>query len=317
MTLAWMDRLASDGAKDLEVRRAALRALALADAPDHEPRAALAALFRFVRDRIRFVPDPVGTQLVQAPRATLELGAGNCAQRATLLAAMARAIGVPAELKFRVIAAHPGYPQAFSHVYVVARVQGKDLALDPTYRRNVPGFEYPGATRIGDYPMMPGVGCCRVCRPLEPSTWRPPATLGALPDMAARLLSRVMVSNQAKTSLITSTPLPALIAKSPWGVRAALVERLRASRASAPVPIERAALPLPAVPATQAFAAPASSSNPDVVAASVPMPVSGAITPAPEPVAEITAATQGAAPVLIGVALVAAWFLFRPRRQGG
>jgi transglutaminase-like putative cysteine protease len=111
----------------------------------------LGAIFRFVRDRIRFVSDPVGTQAVQSPRATLGLGGGNCAQRATLMAAMARSIGIPASLRFRVIAAHPRFPRNYSHVYVVAQVRGKQVALDPTHRDNPAGYEYPVRTRIGDF----------------------------------------------------------------------------------------------------------------------------------------------------------------------
>ena len=150
MTLGLMQQLAVAGSKDLEVRSAAIEALDRAGAPDHEPFAALGAVFRYVRDRIRFVPDPVGTQAVQSPRATLSIGAGNCAQRATLIAAMARSIGIPASLRFRVIAANPRLPRAFSHVYVVAQVRGKRVALDPTYRENRPGYERAG-TRMGDF----------------------------------------------------------------------------------------------------------------------------------------------------------------------
>jgi transglutaminase-like putative cysteine protease len=146
-----MQSFASAGSKDLEVRAAAIEALDRYGAREHDPRAALGAVFRYVRDRIRFVSDPVGTQAVQSPRATLELGAGNCAQRATLLAAMARSIGIPAEMRFRVIAANRARPRDFSHVYVVARLGGRDVALDPTYRTNPVGYEYPRHTRMGDF----------------------------------------------------------------------------------------------------------------------------------------------------------------------
>lgn len=151
MTLGYMQRLADEGSKDLEVRAAAIDALGRAGVPSHDPARALGAIFRFVRDGIRFVGDPVGTQAIQSPRATLELGAGNCAQRATLLAAMARSIGLPADLRFRVIAANPRFPRNFSHVYVVAKLGGHDIPLDPTYRDNQPGYQYPRVTRMGDF----------------------------------------------------------------------------------------------------------------------------------------------------------------------
>jgi len=133
------------------VRSAAIEALDRSGARSHDPVSALSALHAFVRDRIRFVPDPVGTQAIQSPRATLGLGAGNCAQRATLLAAMARSIGIPAALRFRVIAANPRFPRSFSHVYVVANVRGREIPMDPTYPENPIGYEYPRRFRTGDF----------------------------------------------------------------------------------------------------------------------------------------------------------------------
>lgn len=153
MTLEHMRQFAIDGSKDLAVRAAAIQALDRANAPEHQPFSALGAIYRYVQQRIRFVPDPVGTQAIQSPRATLAFRAGNCAQRATLLAAMARSIGIPCKLAFRVIAANPHYPRSFSHVYVIATVNGKLVPLDPTYSTTPAGFEYPLRTRVGDFPL--------------------------------------------------------------------------------------------------------------------------------------------------------------------
>lgn len=147
MTLEHMRRYAIDGSRTIEVRRAAIQALDRFGTPAHNPRAAIHAVYRFIQDRIRFVPDPVGTQAIQSPRATLSFGAGNCAQRATLLAAMLMAIGIPARLQFRVIGANPSQPHLFSHVYVVAG----GIPLDPTYPNNPVGFEYPNPSRVGDF----------------------------------------------------------------------------------------------------------------------------------------------------------------------
>jgi transglutaminase-like putative cysteine protease len=146
-----MQRLAVEGSKEPEVRAAAVEALDRYGAREHNAVASLRAIFNYVKGRIRFVGDPVGTQAVQSPRATLSLGAGNCAQRATLLAALAMAIGIPVRLAFRVIAANPDFPSSFSHVYVVARLGGKSIALDPTYSSNTLGYEYPRHSRMGDF----------------------------------------------------------------------------------------------------------------------------------------------------------------------
>jgi transglutaminase-like putative cysteine protease len=151
MTLEHMRRLAIEGSKDLAVRQAAVTALDRAYAPDHDPGAAVSAIYEYVR-ALRFIADPVRTQAIQSPRATLFLRAGNCAQRATLLAAMLLSIGIPAHLTFRVIAANPRFTHQFSHVYLVmAPVSGQRLALDPTYSTNPLGYEYPFRSRVGDF----------------------------------------------------------------------------------------------------------------------------------------------------------------------
>lgn len=150
VTLAQMQQLAVDGSKDLEVRAAAIEALDRIGARPHVVGDALRAVFLFVRDGIRFVGDPVGVQGIQSPRLTLELRAGNCAQRATLVAAMLRSIGVPAALRFRVVAANRNEPGKFSHVYVVANVGGREVPMDPTYGENALGYEYPNISRRGD-----------------------------------------------------------------------------------------------------------------------------------------------------------------------
>jgi transglutaminase-like putative cysteine protease len=117
---------------------------------EHDPAAQLGALFRFVRDRITFIGDVAGVETLQSPRYTLRVGAGDCDDRAILLAALARSIGVPTDLKFRAIAANPRAPQQFSHVYVVARVGNRDLPLDPTYHQAEPGYQYARPTRVED-----------------------------------------------------------------------------------------------------------------------------------------------------------------------
>lgn len=75
----------------------------------------------FVRDSIRYVRDPVGTELVQTPDATMRLKSGDCDDKATLTAAMLLSIGHPA--RFVAIGFAPG---SFSHVFVETRINRKD-----------------------------------------------------------------------------------------------------------------------------------------------------------------------------------------------
>lgn len=134
------------GARHALVRATAIDVVRAAGARGHDPERQLSALFRWVRDAVLFVGDVAGTQTVQSPLYTLHVMAGNCVQRAVLLAALARSIGLRANLRLRAIAASPR-SNAFSHVYVVANVSGRDVPLDPTYGTAVEGYEYPYARR--------------------------------------------------------------------------------------------------------------------------------------------------------------------------
>ena len=268
MTLGWMRRLAMEGSKDLEVRSAAVEALDRYGAPAHAPLAALGAIYRYIQDRIRFVPDPVGAQMVQSPRATLDFRAGNCAQRATLLASMARSVGVPADLRYRVAALNPRFPRSFSHVYVVANVRGRELALDPTYPDARPGFEHPRPYRVGDFPvyqrMNPcrGPGCYAVVDP----------TLGGVFSFLKKVVkpAALFATKFLPGGVIVSTAAKLAISKVGGGgagrPRAfgfssrALASRLAAIRAAAATPMTQAA---PMVAASMVAAAPTASPIPE------------------------------------------------------
>lgn len=150
-TLAQMRALVLSGAKDFGVRETAVRVIQFSGAREHDPASQLGALFQYVRDQITFIGDVAGVETLQSPRYTLSIRAGDCDDRAVLLAAMARSIGIPTDLRFRAIAANPAAPGSFSHVYVVARVNGKDIALDPTYHSARPGYEYAKPFRVEDY----------------------------------------------------------------------------------------------------------------------------------------------------------------------
>lgn len=151
-TLSLMRRMALEGAKDPSVRDTAIWIVGQAVAPAHNPLAQLGALFRFVRDQVLFIGDVRNVETLQTPAKTLEIGAGDCDDRATLLVALARSIGIAADFTFRVVAANPANRGAFSHVYAVARINGRKIAMDPTYRSNALGYQFPAVFRIGEVP---------------------------------------------------------------------------------------------------------------------------------------------------------------------
>lgn len=112
VTLNHMVKLARDGAKDpivIQTARALVR-----DVPQYDRAGEIRALFEYVRDGIRYTNDPLGVELLTTPRATIEMGAGDCDEKATLLASLLRAIGRPS--RFLAVAMHGS--DLYSHVLV-------------------------------------------------------------------------------------------------------------------------------------------------------------------------------------------------------
>jgi len=135
-----MRRLATEGAKDVSVREAAIRIVRQAGVAGHDFAGELTAVFNYVRDRIRFTRDPAGVELLQTPRYTLENGFGDCDDKSTLLVALLRAIGTPATLKFRAVGETAA---GYSHVYPVANYAGREIALDTTRAGTPLGWQLP------------------------------------------------------------------------------------------------------------------------------------------------------------------------------
>lgn len=101
------------------------------------------ALTEYVRDRIRYVHDPSGLQALQLPPITLELGAGNCAQKSTLLGALLASIGHPVQFA----AARELNDEKYGHVFVRTLIGRSWVPLETTEPVE-PGTLGPGAQRI-------------------------------------------------------------------------------------------------------------------------------------------------------------------------
>jgi hypothetical protein len=80
------------------------------------------ALHGFVRDQIRYLRDPVNMERVATPEMTLEIGQGDCDDKATLLAALLDSIGHPARF---IALAFNG--EGFSHVLVETKVRNTGI----------------------------------------------------------------------------------------------------------------------------------------------------------------------------------------------
>lgn len=111
------------------------------------------SVFNYVKDRIEFRGEYAET--LQEPRVTLQLGAGDCDDHASLVAALLASLGF--ETRFKTVAT-PRSDGDFSHVYV--EVQDKKtqqwIPLDSTVDSASVGWEPPDATRSRSYrPMGP------------------------------------------------------------------------------------------------------------------------------------------------------------------
>lgn len=92
-TIEKMAALAREGSHSYGIRNLATRIVH--DVPSKQRTRELGALYRWVRDNIRYRFDPVGLEWVQRPERTVLERAGDCDDIATLLAALAGALGHP------------------------------------------------------------------------------------------------------------------------------------------------------------------------------------------------------------------------------
>lgn len=124
-TLRIMRQLARDAIRDpsQKIRNFALQIFA--DLPPRQWAAEVDRLHSFVRDQIRYVRDPVDLELVATPEKTLELRAGDCDDKATLLAALLEATGHPA--RFLAVGLNGG---PFSHVLTQSKIGPHWISLE-------------------------------------------------------------------------------------------------------------------------------------------------------------------------------------------
>jgi transglutaminase-like putative cysteine protease len=124
-TLKFMRSLVREFKKHPIVRNITLQLIA--DLPQKDFAGEVDAIFDFVQNDIRYVKDTAGVETVQTPLKTLELAAGDCDDKTTLLNAMLEAIGFPT--RFVAIGPLKNY---FSHVYADVLLDGDWLSLETT-----------------------------------------------------------------------------------------------------------------------------------------------------------------------------------------
>lgn len=109
--------------------------------PDKAWSAEMNALFYFVRDRIRYVFDPLDCEGLQTPVETLKLGSGDCDDKCMLLGAMLKSIGHPVQFVAVQIDGSPDY----THVFLRTRIGPHWISLETT-EKWVPGQVSPRIT---------------------------------------------------------------------------------------------------------------------------------------------------------------------------
>lgn len=144
-TLRIMSRLARDGKIAMAVRQTALRLTQHCAQKDVS--CEVRQLHAFVRDHVRYVQDIEGVETVQTPVKTLELLAGDCDDKATVLAALLASIGF--KTRFVAIGFEPG---VFAHVYLEVLLGADNwIPLETTEPWNVGESPEPQMIQAGPY----------------------------------------------------------------------------------------------------------------------------------------------------------------------
>lgn len=124
-TLSRMRLLTRDGKKSLAIR---MKAVALvARLPQKDFAGEVRAIHAFVRDKIRYVKDVNGVELLHTPEKLLEIGQGDCDDKSMLVASLLEAIGHPTRF-----VAISNAPSKFCHVYVETRLGSQWLSVETT-----------------------------------------------------------------------------------------------------------------------------------------------------------------------------------------
>ena len=155
-TVGLMARYAREDSRHPLIRRAALEAIR--DLRQRNPRQEAGRVWRWIRDRVQFIEDrdiaalagirdADETEVLIRPvdLVTMPEPSGDCDDYSMLTASMLRALGIPSA--FRAIAADASQPDTYSHVYVVAFIDGQELVLDASHGPR-PGWEAPAAGKV-------------------------------------------------------------------------------------------------------------------------------------------------------------------------
>lgn len=140
-TIRRMADLVSQGKRDFRVRKKLKDIISRCSPKDYFCYAK--AAHEFCRDQIRYVFDPNGVELIEAPYQILESGVADCDSIVVLMATLCEQMGFRCE--FVTVQADASRPKEFTHVYVQVSVPGRGwVGSDPTMPDKPFGWR-PGA----------------------------------------------------------------------------------------------------------------------------------------------------------------------------
>jgi len=140
-TLEIMRRLVRDARRTPDIRELAIRLTESAAGTGNGKNyfGEISALHAYVRDSIRYVQDVNEVETVSPPVEILRLGAGDCDDKAILLAALLESIGHPARFVALAFA-----PDLYEHVIVETKFGQGWIALETTEDDAEPGWTPAG-----------------------------------------------------------------------------------------------------------------------------------------------------------------------------
>lgn len=140
-TLSYMRELVSQGKRDFRLRTAVGKILQACPNKDYECFAQ--SIHQFCTHQIKYVFDPNGIELIEAPYRILEAGIADCDSIVVLAASMCESIGLPA--RFVTIKADSSRPSQYSHVFLQVKIPNKGwIGMDCTMPDKPFGWEPDG-----------------------------------------------------------------------------------------------------------------------------------------------------------------------------
>ena len=115
--------------------------------PEKDEYSECAALFEFVRDRIRYTRDIHEVETLATPEKTLEGMFGDCDDQTMLLCALFESAGYGTRFVVAAYGDDSVFEPAFEHVYCQVFVCGEWIDCDPTEQQAF-GWAPPNPTRI-------------------------------------------------------------------------------------------------------------------------------------------------------------------------